>query len=158
LATYAEGVVTCYAVLHAKNLRNTQTLGKQDPYVTLIYGTQSWKSEAHVGVICLHGTQFILGHCSFANYGALTFAKPKVARSFHWKFYIAQFSGAGSRATINATTNFRLERHSHLEVVVTNKNHVTSDKFIGRSILDINEVYNKRSYAVDALLKDEKGV
>lgn len=37
------------AVYHARGLKNTQHIGKQDPYVEITCGTQTWQSEAHRG-------------------------------------------------------------------------------------------------------------
>lgn len=37
-------------VYHARGLKNTQHIGKQDPYVEIICGSQAWQSEPHRGV------------------------------------------------------------------------------------------------------------
>lgn len=41
---------TC-AVYHARGLKNTQHIGKQDPYVEITCGDQIWQSAAHRGAL-----------------------------------------------------------------------------------------------------------
>lgn len=62
--------VPVLTVYHARGLKNTQHIGKQDPYVEIICGAQSWQSQPHRGLfhVRLVAAGFQYCNCGGAKY------------------------------------------------------------------------------------------